>query len=115
MKQYVGIFRVPVEVMDEWKRTTSPEEMQAQEKKLGEDMMAWVEKYKASFVGQGIPLGKTKRVTKDGVVDTRNDLNYMQVVEAESHEAACKIFADSVHVTIPNAYLDVMEVPHMGM
>ena len=115
MKHYVGIFRVPVATMDEWKKTTSPEEMQAQGKKLGEDMMVWIKKHVANLVGEGIPLGKTKTVSQGGVVDGRNALNFMQVVQADSHEAACAIFADSPHTTIPDATIDVMEVPHMGM
>jgi hypothetical protein len=115
MNQYVGVFRVPTATMDEWTKSTSPEERQAQGKKLGEDMMAWMEKHKASFVGQGIPLGKTKTVSQSGVVDSRNDLNFMQVVQAESHDAACAIFADSPHTTIPNSTIDVMEVPPMRM
>ena len=106
---------MPVATMDEWKKTTTPEEMQAQGKKLGEDMMAWIKKHEASFVGQGIPLGKTKTVSQGGVVDGRNDLNFMQVVQAESHDEAVKIFSDSPHTTIPNAYIDVMEVPEGKM
>lgn len=115
MNQYVGIFRVPTATMDEWVKGTSEEERKAQGKKLGEDMMAWIEKHKASFVGQGMPLGKTKTVSQEGVKDGRNDLNFMQVVQAESHEEAAAIFADSPHTTIPNSTIDVMEVPQMNM
>jgi hypothetical protein len=108
MKQFVGIFRVPVATMDEWKKTTSPEVMAEQNKKMGEDMMAWMQKHQASFVGQGMPLGHTKTVTKEGVKDNRNDLNFMQIVQAESHDAAAAIFADSPHTTIPTAYIGLM-------
>jgi hypothetical protein len=115
MSHYVGIFRVPTATMDEWKKSTSPEVMAEQNKKLGEDMMAWMAKHAASFVGQGMPLGKTKVVSASGVVDGRNDLNFMQVVEAESHDAACAIFADSPHTIIPDSTIDVMEIPQMKM
>ncbi|MDB5225245.1 MAG: hypothetical protein JWL87_197 [Candidatus Adlerbacteria bacterium] len=115
MKKYFAIFRVPVATMEEWKKTTSQEEMMAQGKKLGEDMSTWMAKHASSFVEKGWPLGKTKTVSVDGVKDTRNDLNFCQIVEAETHEAACEIFADCPHATIPNATIDVMEIPHMGM
>jgi hypothetical protein len=101
--------------MDEWKKNTPPEEMQAQGKKLGEDMKAWMDKHKESFVGQGMPLGKTKTVGKDGAKDSRNDLNYLQIIQADSHDAATAIFADCPHYMIPNSTVDVMEIPHMGM
>lgn len=108
MNHYVGIFRVPTATMDEWMKSTPKEEMDAQMKKMEADMGAWMAKHAASFVGKGMPLGKTKTVSAAGIVDSRNDLNYMQVVQAESHEAACAIFADCPHVTIPNSTVDVM-------
>ena len=115
MKKYFALYRIPVETMNEWKKNTSPEVMQEQGKKLGEDMGAWMEKHKGSFVEKGLPLGKTKRVTKDGIVDAQNDLNYYCIIEAESHEEAAKMFSDNPHFIIPTAYVDVMEIPHMGM
>jgi hypothetical protein len=115
MNKYFAIYRVPVATMEDWRKNTSPEEMKAQGEKLGKDMGAWMEKHKASIVEAGYPLGKTKTVTKDGAVDSRNDLNFCQIVEAESHEAATKIFQDNPHFVIPTATIDVMEIPHMGM
>lgn len=109
MKQYVAIFRVPTATMDEWLKATPKEEMEAQMKTMEADMNTWMAKHAASFVGKGMPLGKTKVVAKDGTKDGRNDLNYLQMVQAESHEAACAIFADCPHVTIPDSTIDVME------
>ncbi len=109
MKNYVAIFRVPTNTMDEWLKSTPKEEMDEQMKKMEADMNAWMAKHAASFVGKGMPLGKTKTVTKGGAADGRNDLNYLQMVQAESHEAACALFADCPHVTIPNSTIDVME------
>ena len=115
MKQYFAIFRVPVSTMDQWVAGTSPEERMAQGKKLGEDMQAWFTKYKDVLKGTGWPLGKTKTVSKAGVADGRNDLNFAIIVEADSHEAAAAIMAESPHFTIPDSTIDVMEIPHMGM
>ena len=76
----------------------------------------WVEAHKASFVELGAPLGKNKRVTKDGVQDVRNELTGFSVVQAESHEDAAKIFQDNPQLEMPGAYIEVLEwVPMMGM
>ena len=112
MKKYFALYRVPVETINDWKKNTSPEEMAVQGKKLGEDMMAWIEQHKVSIIENGLPLGKTKRVSKDGIVDTQNDLNYYCIVEAESHDGAAQIFSDNPHFAIPTSCIDVMEIPH---
>jgi len=101
--------------MDEWRKTTKPEDMKAQGEQLGKDMVTWMEKHKASLVENGMPLGKTKTVTSEGIKDGRNDLNYYQIVEAASHEEAAKLFTDNPHLRIPTSFIDVMEIPHMGM
>lgn len=115
MNKYFVLYRVPVETMADWQKNTSKEEMMTQGKKLMEDMNAWIKKHAKNFLDRGQPLGKTKRVTKEGASDVRNDLNYYQIVEAESHEAAAKLFADCPHLGIPTSFLDVMEIPHMGL
>ena len=52
--------------------------------------------------------GKTKRVTKDGVTDVRNEIMMYSIVEAESPEAAVEMFKDHPHFTIPEGWIDVM-------
>jgi hypothetical protein len=118
MKKYVVIYRVPVETMQEWKKSTSQEEMKAQGEKIGVDMMAWIEKNKKSIVDTGLPLGKNTRMTaqKDReptVEPLTNDLNAYIVVEAESVDDVTAMFKDNPHMQIPSAYLDIMEVAHM--
>jgi hypothetical protein len=115
MAKFFVVYRVPVETMLEWRKNTKPEEMKAQGEKLGKDMMAWTEKNSAALVDRGQPLGKTKRLTAQGVQDISNDLNYYCIVEAPSHEDAVKLFTDNPHLQIPTSYLDIMEIPHMGM
>jgi hypothetical protein len=115
MKKFVVMYRVPVETMEEWKKTTSPEEMKAQGEKLGAEMMAWMQKNEKALVDKGLPLGKNTRLTSSGAQPVTNDLNYYQVVEAESVDAVVEMFKSNPHTQIPNAYLDIMEVSHMGM
>jgi hypothetical protein len=107
---------VPVATMDEWKKNTSPEDMKTQGADMMAQMKVWMDKHKDSLVGQGYPMGKTKTVSKSGAVDSRNDLNYGCVVQAESLDAAAALFADNPHLSIiPNSTIDVMEISHMGM
>jgi hypothetical protein len=58
--------------------------------------------------------GKTKRVTSGGVSDTRNDIVLYSIIEAESHEAAAKLFEDHPHLQIPQSSIEVMEIRPMG-
>jgi len=115
MNNYFVIYRVPVATMDERMKNTSPEERQKQGQALGTGMMEWTKKNEKSIVERGWPLGKTKTVTKDGVKDSKNDLNYACIVQANSHDEAAAMFKDNPHFTIPTSYIDIMEIPHMGM
>jgi len=115
MKKFVAIYRVPIETMEEWKKNTSQEEMMKQGKELGEKMMAWMQKNDKAIVDKGLPLGKNMRMTSEGMKAVTNDLNAYVVVEAESAEAVAEMFKDNPHMEIPSSFLDIMEVPQMGM
>ena len=101
--------------MADWSATTTAEERKAQSDQMMADWKTWMEKTGASLVDKGMPLGKTKRVTAGGVADVKNDMNYYIMLEADSHEAAAEMVKDNPHLHIPNAYVEVMEVPHVGM
>ena len=71
---------------------------------------AWVEKHKAAIVDNGAPLGKTKRAGLNGVTDITNNLAVYLIVQAESHDAAAKMFVDHPHFTIfPGEAVEIME------
>lgn len=55
---------------------------------------AWDEKHKDAIVYSGGPLGKTRQVSPDGVVDAVNEMTAFVVVRAPSHEAAARMFED---------------------
>ncbi len=62
------------------------------------------------IVDQGSPLGKTKRISAQGVSDTRNEIAAYTIIEAESHEAAAKMFENHPHFMIfPGHSVEVME------
>ena len=72
--------------------------------------MAWGEKHKSAIVENGGPLGKTKRAGLNGVTDIKNALAGYVVVQAESHEAAAKMFEGHPHFTIfPGDSVEIME------
>jgi hypothetical protein len=72
---------------------------------------AWVAKHQADIVAMGGPLGKTKKVSHDGVADVSNHLGAFTVVTAESHEAAAKLFLNHPHFSIfPGDSVEIMPV-----
>ena len=100
--------------MAEWKKNTPSDVMKEQGKKLEADMMAWFAKNKNAIVDNGNPLGKNTRMTSEGAKPQTNDLNFYNVVEAESVEDVIAMHKDNPHLQIPTVFLDLMEVPHMG-
>jgi hypothetical protein len=79
--------------------------------------MKWGETHQRAVVENGGPLGKTKRVGPDGISDIKNNMAGFTIVEAESHEAAAKLFEKHPHFTIfPGDSVEVMEcLPIPGM
>jgi len=70
----------------------------------------WMTGHKSAIVDPGGPLGKTKRTTAQGVSDTRNSMTGYVIVEAESHEAAARLFENHPHFTIfPGEAVEIME------
>jgi hypothetical protein len=71
----------------------------------------WVEKHRAALAGTGGPLGKTKRVSGQGIEDISNDMTAYVVIRAESHEAAARLFEQHPHFTIfPGESVEIMPV-----
>jgi hypothetical protein len=86
----------------------------ADRKKREQDGMAawgaWVGKNQAAIVDHGAPLGKTKRTGLNGVTDIKNNLAAYIVVQAETHEAAAKLFEGHPHFAIfPGEAVEIME------
>ena len=83
-------------------------------KRIGEGMdawMAWGRKHEKAIVVNGGPLGKTKRTGPEGVSDIKNLMTGFTIIEAESHEAAAKMFEGHPHFTIfPGDAVEIMEV-----
>lgn len=70
----------------------------------------WAEDHASAIVDMGSPLGKTKRANADGVSDFKNGMTGYVIVQAESHEAAAKMFEKHPHFTIfPGDSVEIME------
>jgi hypothetical protein len=70
----------------------------------------WMVTHAAAVVEQGGPVGKTKRTSAQGVADTKNTVTGYVVVQADSHEAAARMFEKHPHFTIfPGDSVEIME------
>lgn len=70
---------------------------------------AWEERNAASILDRGGMVGKTTRVTKHGVTEARNPFCGYLVVEAETADAAARLFLDHPHLTVfPGDGVDIM-------
>ena len=115
MKKFFVLFGIPAADMVEWAK--KPEaERKPLEQKLMQEWNQWMNNHESFFVEKGGPLGKTKRVTGTGVADVKNDWNWHCIVQANSLEEAAQTFADHPQTkTIPSAYIEIMDMPQMGM
>ena len=112
MSKYMGIYMAPLSELEKMGSNSTPEE-----KKAGMNAwMQWMKDNEDSIEEEGAPLGKAKTVSLDGVKDTKNSICGYTVVEAESHDAAAKLFEGHPHFGIPGGTIEVMEcmeIPEM--
>jgi hypothetical protein len=72
---------------------------------------AWSSRNAAALVASDIMVGKTRRVTRSGVAEARNQIAGFIVVEAADLDAAADLFRDHPHITVfPGDTIDVMPV-----
>jgi hypothetical protein len=111
MKRFMAVFTGSPTAFEGYaKRFKNEDERKANDRNGMEAWQKWVQDHSSSIVDMGAPLGRTKRITKDGIADTRNNLGAYTVVEAESQEAAAKMFLDHPHFTIfPGDGVEIME------
>ncbi|OGZ45531.1 MAG: hypothetical protein A3C84_04215 [Candidatus Ryanbacteria bacterium RIFCSPHIGHO2_02_FULL_48_12] len=109
MKKFLAIYLGSANAMARW-RAADEETRKAQEKAGMEAWMQWATTHKDAIVDMGAPLGKTKRIDKGGISDTKNEIGAYTVVQAESHEEAAKLFLDHPHfVFFPGESIELME------
>lgn len=74
-----------------------------------EEWKKWMSEH-ATTVTHTEAAGKTKRAASDGVSDVKNDIHLCSFVEADSHEAAARLFETHPHLQIPQSSIEIMEV-----
>ena len=110
MKNFLAIYTGTAAAQDTW-RNLPPEEMAKRQAAGAKAWHEWADRHRDAIVEMGGPLGKTKRISKTGVGDIRNDMAAYTVVQAESHEAAARLFENHPHFTVfPGDGVEVMEV-----
>ncbi len=69
----------------------------------------WEERNAASLPNLGGMVGKTTRVTRDGIAEAVNPFCGYVVVEADTAEAAARLFEDHPHLMVfPGDGVDIM-------
>lgn len=111
MKKFMAVYIGTAESFEKFQQKFSdPQKRKAQEKAGMEAWGKWVTKNQKSIVDNGSPLGKTKRISAEGISDFRNKLAAYTIVQAESHQAAARIFENHPHFMIfPGDSVEVME------
>jgi hypothetical protein len=108
LNKFIALYFVPSSVMADWAKT-DPDKRKAAEEKMKAEWQKWMGDH-GKMVKLTEAAGKTKRITASGISDTKNDICLYSFIEADSHEAAAKIFKDHPHLQIPQSSIEVMAV-----
>jgi hypothetical protein len=109
MKKFLAIYTGTEAALAQWKQLPE-EKRKAREAQGMKAWMDWGTEHAGAIIDQGAPLGKTKRAAPQGVSDIRNAMAGYVIVQAESHEAAAKLFDNHPHFTIfPGDGVEIME------
>jgi hypothetical protein len=113
MKKFMVLYMASGAEFEKMMKNYTPE----QQKKGMEAWVKWMDANKASLVEGGAPLGKTKRVDANGASNTKNEIGGYSIVQADSHDAATRIFGkDHPHLQMPGAWIEILEImPLPGM
>jgi len=108
MKRFMAIYVGKPEAFAQW--SALDEKVRKERESQGMQAWgAWMEKNQAVIVDGGGPLGKTKRIGKDGVSDITNPIGGYIIVEAETHDDAARLFLDHPHFAIlPGDSVEIM-------
>ena len=109
MKKFMVFYLIEYAELEKMQANSKPEDM----KEGMDEWRKWMDAHKDAFVEKSTMLGKTKRVTADGVTDVHNDITGYSIVQAESHEAAAKMFEGQPHLKMPGASIEIMTMTEM--
>ena len=118
MKTFLAVYLGSKEGSAALKWKSHTEEKRRELEKAGMNgWMSWTTKNAKSIVSDGSPLGKTKKITSNGISDATNEIAGYSIVQAETQEAAAKMFLNHPHFMLfPGDSVEVMEcLPIPGM
>lgn len=108
MPRFLAVYTMKPEDLA-WFRSLPKAEQDAIDAQGVRQWAAWEERNAACILDRGGMVGKTTRVTKHGVTDARNPFCGYLVVEAETADAAARLFLDHPHLTVfPGDGVDIM-------
>jgi hypothetical protein len=109
MKKFMAVFIGTPAAMANWHKLDEATRQKRQDAGM-KGWKDWVATHQASIVDMGGPLGKTKRASPEGIADIKNNMAAYVVVQAESHDAAARLFEKHPHFTIfPGDSVEIME------
>jgi len=113
MQKFIVLYCMPIAGLEDWMKIPA-EERKAQEEGLKAKWDAWMVTNKGMMIGGPTAgVGKTKRVTMQGIADAKNDVMLYSVVEGETQEEVAEAFAGHPHLEIPGAWIDVSAVNYL--
>ena len=106
MKKFMVLYMASGADFEKMMKNSTPE----MQKKGMDAWQKWMGDHKSSLVDRGAPVGKTKRVDSKGPSDTKNEVGGYSIVQAESADAATKLFGkDQPHLQMPGAWIEIIE------
>ena len=110
MKRFLAVFVGSPAAMDRWMALPEAERKQRETQGVAA-WHRWVDAHRAAIVELGGPLSRTKLASAAGISDIRNNMGAFTLVQAESQDAAARLFLDHPHFTIfPGEGVEVMEI-----
>ncbi|MDS9468648.1 hypothetical protein RGQ15_13860 [Paracoccus sp. MBLB3053] len=108
MPRFLAVYTMKSEDFDRFRALPKAEQEAVDAVGLRE-WAAWEERNAASILDRGGMVGKTTRITRDGVTDAANPFCGYLVIEAENAHAAALLFRDHPHITVfPGDGVDIM-------
>ncbi len=108
MARFLVTYHMPYAEVDQWMKLPEAQRKD-DEAKMTAAWNTWKEAHTGA-IKETAGVGKPKRVTTNGVEETRNDLMMYSFVEAETLEKVAQMFADHPHIGIMGGWIDVMQV-----
>lgn len=110
MPRFVAVYTIKPEDLSAF-RALPKSEQEAIGKAGVKAWEEWGKRNAAAIVATDVMVGKTKRVTKYGIVDAQNQVAGFLIVEAADVTAAAGLFQDHPHITIfPGDGIDIMPI-----